>query len=417
MRVVQAFGREKAFTGRFRQTNEAQYDANMETIRIATRYFPFMETLGIVGHRAHHRARRAVRRPGHRHRRHRRRVRALPQQPVRAGAAAQPAVQHRPAVGRGAEQAVRAARRASRRSPSGPARSTSPPTGAIEVTDVVVRLRLRPRRAARRQPRHRAGRAARARRPHRRREVDAGQADRALLRPAPRCGDDGRRRPARRDACDSLRQRIVVVPQEGFLFTGTVRDNVRVGRPDATDAEVDAAIAALGVARALRRAARWARHRGARARVAACRAASASWCRSRAPRSPIPPSSCSTKPRRASTPAPSASVELALERLTENRTVVVVAHRLSTAARADRVGVVDDGMLAELGYARRADPPGRALRRAVRVVDRGVQQHRDVTRSAPSSCERVHRREVLLLAGRRGSRARRRWCRGARSAS
>ena len=42
-------------------------------------------------------------------------------------------------------------------------------------------------------------------------------------------------------------------------------------------------------------------------------------------------------------------VELALDRLTENRTVIVVAHRLSTAARADRVGVVDDGMLAELG--------------------------------------------------------------------
>ena len=48
VRVVQAFGREKAFTGRFRRTNEAQYEANMETIRIATRYFPFMETLGIV---------------------------------------------------------------------------------------------------------------------------------------------------------------------------------------------------------------------------------------------------------------------------------------------------------------------------------------------------------------------------------
>ena len=48
VRVVQAFGREKAFTGRFRSTNEAQYEANMETIRIATRYFPFMETLGIA---------------------------------------------------------------------------------------------------------------------------------------------------------------------------------------------------------------------------------------------------------------------------------------------------------------------------------------------------------------------------------
>jgi ABC-type multidrug transport system fused ATPase/permease subunit len=42
-------------------------------------------------------------------------------------------------------------------------------------------------------------------------------------------------------------------------------------------------------------------------------------------------------------------VERALETLTEGRTVVVVAHRLSTAARADRIGVVFDGRLAELG--------------------------------------------------------------------
>ena len=41
--------------------------------------------------------------------------------------------------------------------------------------------------------------------------------------------------------------------------------------------------------------------------------------------------------------------ERALEVLTEERTVVVVAHRLSTAARADRVAVIDDGVLAELG--------------------------------------------------------------------
>jgi ATP-binding cassette subfamily B protein len=42
-------------------------------------------------------------------------------------------------------------------------------------------------------------------------------------------------------------------------------------------------------------------------------------------------------------------VERALERLMEGRTVIVVAHRLSTAARADRIGVVDDGRLVELG--------------------------------------------------------------------
>ncbi len=44
-----------------------------------------------------------------------------------------------------------------------------------------------------------------------------------------------------------MRERIVVVPQEGFLFAGTLRDNVRVGRPDATDAEVEEALRVLGL--------------------------------------------------------------------------------------------------------------------------------------------------------------------------
>jgi ABC-type multidrug transport system fused ATPase/permease subunit len=48
-------------------------------------------------------------------------------------------------------------------------------------------------------------------------------------------------------------------------------------------------------------------------------------------------------------PGTERAVERALTRLTEGRTVVVVAHRLSTAARADRIAVVDDGHVAELG--------------------------------------------------------------------
>jgi ATP-binding cassette subfamily B protein len=45
----------------------------------------------------------------------------------------------------------------------------------------------------------------------------------------------------------SLRQRIVVVPQEGFLFSGSIRDNLLIGRPGATDAEVGQAIDRLGL--------------------------------------------------------------------------------------------------------------------------------------------------------------------------
>jgi ABC-type transport system involved in cytochrome bd biosynthesis fused ATPase/permease subunit len=44
----------------------------------------------------------------------------------------------------------------------------------------------------------------------------------------------------------SLRERIVVVPQEGFLFNGTIRDNLRIARSTANDEEIDAAVAAIG---------------------------------------------------------------------------------------------------------------------------------------------------------------------------
>src|SRR5690606_33361856 len=46
---------------------------------------------------------------------------------------------------------------------------------------------------------------------------------------------------------DSLRDRVVMVPQEGMLFSGTVGDNVRMGRPEATDEEVRAAFVSLGL--------------------------------------------------------------------------------------------------------------------------------------------------------------------------
>ena len=49
VRVVQAFAREQSFTTRFRETNEAQFDANLDTVRISARYFPFVEFCGVVG--------------------------------------------------------------------------------------------------------------------------------------------------------------------------------------------------------------------------------------------------------------------------------------------------------------------------------------------------------------------------------
>ena len=45
---------------------------------------------------------------------------------------------------------------------------------------------------------------------------------------------------------DSLRSQMGIVPQEGFLFSGTVRDNIAFGRPDATDDEIESAARAVG---------------------------------------------------------------------------------------------------------------------------------------------------------------------------
>jgi ATP-binding cassette subfamily B protein len=146
----------------------------------------------------------------------------------------------------------------------------------------------------------------------------------------------------------SLRKRIVVVPQEGYLFAGTIRENVRVGRPDATDEEVDAALEVLGIRErfaSLREGLDTeVRERGSRLSagerqlISLARAALVD-----------PPVLVLDEATSNLDPGTEQTVERALEALTERRTVFVVAHRLSTAARADRVAVVDDGRIVEIG--------------------------------------------------------------------
>ena len=138
------------------------------------------------------------------------------------------------------------------------------------------------------------------------------------------------------------------MPQEGFLFAGTIRDNVRVGRDGATDAEVDAAVDALGLTETFaafpdgldtevrERGSRLSA--GERQLVSLARAALAD------PTVLVLDEATSNLD-----PGTEHAVERALERLTEGRTVVVVAHRLSTAHACDRIAVVDDGRLVELG--------------------------------------------------------------------
>jgi ATP-binding cassette subfamily B protein len=146
----------------------------------------------------------------------------------------------------------------------------------------------------------------------------------------------------------SLRERIVVVPQEGFLFNGSIGDNIRLARPAATDDEVVEALQRLG---AMERFAAFpdglateVRERGSRLSagerqlVALARAAL------------VDPAVLVLDEATSSLdPGTEAIVEAALDRLMEGRTTVVVAHRASTVRRADRIAVVDRGRLVELG--------------------------------------------------------------------
>jgi ATP-binding cassette, subfamily B, bacterial len=146
----------------------------------------------------------------------------------------------------------------------------------------------------------------------------------------------------------SLRERIVVVPQEGFLFNGTIRDNVRLARADATDDEVEQALRDVGV---LERFAGLpdgldteVRERGSRLSAGEKQLVSLSRAALVDPAVLVLDEATSSLD-----PGTELLVEEAMGRLMEGRTVVVIAHRLSTAERADRVGVVDGGELVELG--------------------------------------------------------------------
>jgi ATP-binding cassette subfamily B protein len=146
----------------------------------------------------------------------------------------------------------------------------------------------------------------------------------------------------------SLRERVVVVPQEGFLFGGSIRENVRLARPTATDEEVIAALEAIGVAE------RFAafpdgldtevRERGSRLSAGERQLVSLARAALVDPAVLVLDEATSNLD-----PGTEAVVERALERLMEGRTVIVVAHRLSTVRRADRIAVVEAGRLAELG--------------------------------------------------------------------
>ncbi len=146
----------------------------------------------------------------------------------------------------------------------------------------------------------------------------------------------------------SLRDRVVVVPQEGFLFGGTICDNIRIARPGATDAEVAQALDRIG---ALDRFQEFAdgletevRERGSRLSAGERQLISLARAALVDPAVLVLDEATSNLD-----PGTEAVVERALEHLMTGRTVIVVAHRLSTVRRADRIAVVDHAKLVEVG--------------------------------------------------------------------
>jgi ATP-binding cassette, subfamily B, bacterial len=146
----------------------------------------------------------------------------------------------------------------------------------------------------------------------------------------------------------SLRDRVVVVPQEGFLFGGTVADNVRIARPDATDDEIREALDAIGARERFEGFADGidteVRERGSRLSAGERQLVSLARAALVDPAVLVLDEATSNLD-----PGTEAIVEHALERLMSGRTTIVVAHRLSTIRRADRIAVIDAGRLAELG--------------------------------------------------------------------
>ncbi|MGY1844040.1 ABC transporter ATP-binding protein [Modestobacter sp. SYSU DS0875] len=144
------------------------------------------------------------------------------------------------------------------------------------------------------------------------------------------------------------RARLGVVPQEAYLFAGTVRDAIAYGRPEASDAEVEAAARAVGAHEMVATLPQGYRTRvGERGRsLSAGQRQLLALARAEL----VDPDILLFDEATASLDlATEAAVTRAADAIAHRRTTLVVAHRLTTAARADRVAVLDGGRIVEVG--------------------------------------------------------------------
>ena len=146
----------------------------------------------------------------------------------------------------------------------------------------------------------------------------------------------------------SLRERMGVVLQDTFLFTGTVEENIRYGRPDATHEEIVAAAEIVGADEFIRNFPdgykTQVRERGGRLSVGERQLISFARALLAEPRILVLDEATSSVDL-----TTEARIEQALQKLLLGRTSVVIAHRLSTIRRADRILVLNDGRIVEQG--------------------------------------------------------------------
>ena len=146
----------------------------------------------------------------------------------------------------------------------------------------------------------------------------------------------------------SLRREVGLVPQEAFLFSGSLRDNIAFGRPSATDEEVRRAVAAVGLTGVVERLPQGldsevhergqSLSAGERQLVALARAFLAQ------PRVLVLDEATANLDLQSES-----EIEHALDALLQDRTAILIAHRLTTAMKADRIVVIEGGRVAESG--------------------------------------------------------------------
>ena len=147
---------------------------------------------------------------------------------------------------------------------------------------------------------------------------------------------------------ESLRRNLGIVLQDTFIFSGTVADNIRYGRLDATDEEVEEAARIVGAHDFISRLPEGyqteVRERGSRLSVGQRQLLSFARALLANPRILILDEATSSVDAYTEF-----LIQQALEKLFEGRTSIVIAHRLSTIRNADRIYVIENGQVKEVG--------------------------------------------------------------------